>query len=126
MLDLSLFRNRAFSGGNTAMFFIGLAMLGTFFYVSLYMQNVLGYSPVAAGAAFLPLTLLLSLAAPRARKLSDLLGSRALITAGMTLLAMMLGYLSRLGAHVSGWALPPGLSVGGIGMGMSMTSATPQ
>ena len=60
MLDLSLFRNRTFSGANTAMFFIGLAMLGTFFYVSLYMQNVLGYSPVEAGAAFLPLTLLLS------------------------------------------------------------------
>jgi EmrB/QacA subfamily drug resistance transporter len=124
MLDLSLFRNRTFSGANTAMFFIGLAMLGTFFYLSLYMQNVLGYSPVEAGAAFLPLTLLLSLAAPRAGKLSDRLGSRALITAGMTLLAIMLGYFSRLGAHASFWALLPGLSAGGIGMGMSMTPAT--
>jgi hypothetical protein len=124
MLDLSLFRNRTFSGANTAMFFIGLAMLGTFFYVSLYMQNVLGYSPVQAGAAFLPLTLLLSLAAPRAGKLSDRLGSRALITAGMTLLAIMLGYFSRLGAHASFWALLPGLCAGGIGMGMSMTPAT--
>jgi hypothetical protein len=41
------------------MFFIGLTMLGTLFYVSLYMHNVLGYPPVEAGAAFLPLTLLL-------------------------------------------------------------------
>ena len=41
MLDLSLFRNRTFSGANTAMLFVGLAMFGTFFYVSLYMQNVL-------------------------------------------------------------------------------------
>ena len=65
MLDLSLFRNRTFSGANTAMFYIGLAMLGTFFYASLHMQKVLGYSPVEAGAAFLPLTVLLSLAAPR-------------------------------------------------------------
>jgi MFS family permease len=88
------------------------------------MQNVLGYSPVEAGAAFLPLTLLLSLVAPRAGKLSDRLGSRALITAGMTLLAIMLAYFSRLGAHASFWALLPGLCVGGIGMGMSMTPTT--
>ena len=72
----------------------------------------------------MPLTLLLSLAAPRAGKLSDRLGSRALITAGMTLLAIMLAYFSRLGAHASFWALLPGLCVGGIGMGMSMTPAT--
>ena len=50
MLDLSLFRNRTFGGANAAMLFVGLAMFGTFFYVSLYMQNVLGYSPVQAGA----------------------------------------------------------------------------
>src|SRR5262245_53544541 len=124
MLDLSLFRNRTFTGANAAMFCIGLAMLGTFFYVSLYMQNVLGYSPVEAGAAFLPLTLLLSLVAPRAGRLSDRLGSRALITVGMTLLAIMLGYFSRLGAHASFWALLPGLCAGGIGMGMSMTPTT--
>jgi EmrB/QacA subfamily drug resistance transporter len=124
LLDLSLFRNRTFSGANTAMFFIGLAMLGTFFYVSLYLQSVLGCSPVEAGAAFLPLTLLLSLTAPRAGKLSDRLGSRVLITAGMTLLAIMLGYFSRLGAHASFWALLPGLCVGGIGIGLSITPAT--
>ena len=51
MLDLSLFRNRTFSGANGSMLFVGLAMFGTFFYVSLYLQNVLGYSPVQAGAA---------------------------------------------------------------------------
>src|ERR687884_713509 len=55
MLDLSLFRNRTFSGANTAMLFVGLAMFGTFFYVSLYMQEVLRYSPVQAGATFLPM-----------------------------------------------------------------------
>ena len=39
------------------MLFVGLAMFGTFFYVSLYMQNVLHYSPVEAGASFLPMTM---------------------------------------------------------------------
>ena len=56
MLDLSLFRNRTFSGANTVMLLVGLAMFGVFFYVSLYMQNILGYSPMQAGAAFLPMT----------------------------------------------------------------------
>src|SRR5439155_13838463 len=71
MLDLSLFRNRTFGGANASMLFVGLAMFGTFFYVSLYMQNVLGYSPVQAGASFLPMTLLVILIAPRAGALTD-------------------------------------------------------
>jgi hypothetical protein len=52
MLDLSLSKDLTFSGANTAMFFVGLAMLGTFFYVSFYMKNVLGYSPVETGPPF--------------------------------------------------------------------------
>src|SRR5262245_16241822 len=56
MLDLSLFRNVSFSGANTVMLLIGLAMFGVFFYVSLYVQQILGYSPTQAGASFLPWT----------------------------------------------------------------------
>jgi EmrB/QacA subfamily drug resistance transporter len=124
MLDLSLFRNRTFSGANTAMLFVGLAMFGTFFYVSLYMQNVLGYSPVQAGASFLPLTCLIILIAPRAGKLSDHYGSRWLVGGGMTLLAGMLLYYSTLGANESFWAILPGLLLGGVGMGLTMTPVT--
>ena len=51
-------------------------MFGVFFFVSLYMQNVLGYSPTQAGAAFLPMTILIVLLAPIAGKLSDRIGSR--------------------------------------------------
>jgi hypothetical protein len=72
MLDLSLFEKRRLSGANTAMLLVGLAMLGTLFYVSLYMQNMLGYPPVETGAAFLPLMALFSLVAPQAGKLSTL------------------------------------------------------
>jgi EmrB/QacA subfamily drug resistance transporter len=124
MLDLSLFRNRTFSGANASMLFVGLAMFGTFFYVSLYMQNVLGYSPVQAGASFLPMTILIILIAPRAGALTDRVGSRWLVGAGMTLLAGMLFYYSRLGASESFWAILPGLLLGGIGMGMTMTPVT--
>jgi EmrB/QacA subfamily drug resistance transporter len=124
MLDLSLFRNRTFSGANTAMLFVGLAMFGTFFYLSLYMQNVLHYSPVETGASFLPLTCLVILIAPRAGKLSDRFGSRWLVGGGMTLLAAMLLYYSTLGARESFWVILPGLLIGGIGMGSTMTPVT--
>jgi len=124
MLDLSLFRNRTFGGANAAMLFVGLAMFGTFFYVSLYMQNVLGYSPVQAGASFLPMTLLIILIAPRAGALTDRVGSRWLVGTGMTLLAVMLFYYSTLGANESFWALLPGLLLGGFGMGLTMTPVT--
>src|SRR3954453_5431262 len=121
MLDLSLFRNRTFSGANAAMLFVGLAMFGTFFYVSLYMQNVLDYSPVQAGASFLPMTILVILVAPRAGALTDRVGSRWLVGGGMTLLAGMLFYFTLLGANESFWALLPGMLIGGFGMGMTMT-----
>jgi EmrB/QacA subfamily drug resistance transporter len=124
MLDLSLFRNRTFGGANAAMLFVGLAMFGTFFYVSLYMQNVLKYSPVEAGASFLPMTILIILIAPRAGALTDRVGSRWLVGTGMTLLSVMLFYYTTLGAHESFWALLPGLLTGGIGMGMTMTPVT--
>jgi predicted MFS family arabinose efflux permease len=124
MLDLSLFRNRTFSGANTAMLFVGLAMFGTFFYVSLYMQNVLHYSPVQAGASFLPMTCLIIVIAPRAGKLSDHYGSRWLVGGGMTLLTLMLLYYSTLGANETFWALLPGLILGGFGMGLTMTPTT--
>jgi EmrB/QacA subfamily drug resistance transporter len=124
MLDLSLFQNRTFSGANAAMLFVGLAMFGTFFFVSLYMQNVLGYSPVQAGASFLPMTILIILIAPRAGALTDRVGSRWLVGGGMTLLSGMLFYYTTLGAQESFWALLPGLLLGGVGMGMTMTPVT--
>ncbi|MGH3002442.1 MAG: MFS transporter, partial [Gaiellaceae bacterium] len=124
MLDLSLFRNRTFSGANTAMLFVGLAMFGTFFYVSIYMQKVLDYSPVQAGASFLPMTVLVITIAPAAGRLSDRVGSRWLVGGGMAMLAIMLLYYSRLGAHESFWAILPGLLVGGAGMALTMTPTT--
>jgi EmrB/QacA subfamily drug resistance transporter len=124
MLDLSLFRNRTFGGANASMLFVGLAMFGTFFYVSLYMQNVLKYSPVQTGASFLPMTILVILIAPRAGALTDRVGSRWLVGAGMTLLSIMLFYYTQLGAHESFWAILPGLLIGGVGMGMTMTPVT--
>jgi EmrB/QacA subfamily drug resistance transporter len=121
MLDLSLFRSGTYTGANVAMLLVALSMFGVFFFVSLYMQNVLGYSAVQAGAAFLPMTLIIILVAPIAGKSSDRFGSRWLMTIGMVLLGVQLLYLSQLGPDAEFWNLLPGLLVGGLGMAMTMT-----
>ena len=121
MLDLSLFRSGTYTGANVAMLLVALAMFGVFFFVSLYMQNVLGYSAVQAGAAFLPMTILIILVAPIAGKLSDKHGSRWLMTGGMVLLGIQLLYLSQLGPDADFWNLLPGFVVGGLGMALAMT-----
>ena len=121
MLDLTLFRSGTYAGANLAMLLVALAMFGVFFFVSLYMQNVLGYSAVQAGAAFLPMTILIILVAPVAGKLSDRHGSRWLMSAGMVLLAAQLVYFSQLGTDATFWNLLPALLVGGLGMSMTMT-----
>ena len=124
MLDLSLFRNRTFSGANTVMLLVSLAMFGVFFYVSLYMQQVLGFSPIQAGASFLPMTVLIILIAPIAGRLSDRVGSRGLAGAGMVLLALSLFLFSRAGVHATFWTLLPAMIAGGLGMSMTMTPTT--
>ncbi|HUQ22627.1 MAG TPA: DHA2 family efflux MFS transporter permease subunit [Gaiellaceae bacterium] len=121
MLDLSLFRSGTYTGANVAMLLVALSMFGVFFFVSLYMQNVLGYSAVQAGAAFLPMTIIVILVAPIAGKASDRFGSRWLMTIGMVLLGVQLLYLSQLGVDATFWNLLPGFLVGGLGMSMTMT-----
>ena len=124
MLDLTLFRNRTYVGANLAMLLVALAMFGVFFFVSLYMQNVLGYSAVEAGAAFLPMTVLIILIAPLAGRASDRWGSRWLITGGMVLLAVKLAYFSQLSDDATFWVLLPALVLGGFGMSMTMTPSS--
>ncbi len=121
MLPLELFRNRTYAGANTVMLLVALAMFGVFFFLSLYMQNVLDYSAVQTGAAFLPMTILIILIAPVAGKTSDRFGSRGLMTAGMILIAVQLLYFSRLGVDASFWNLLPAFLVGGVGMALTMT-----
>jgi EmrB/QacA subfamily drug resistance transporter len=121
MLDLTLFRNGTFAGANLAVLLVALAMFGVFFFLSLYMQGVLGYSAVGAGAAFLPMTALIVVVAPIAGKTSDRIGSRWLMTAGMLLVAAQLLYFSRQGVDATFWNLLPGLLVGGVGMALVMT-----
>ena len=124
MLDLSLFRSSTFAGANVVALLVTLAMFGVFFFMSIYMQNILGYSATKTGAVFLPMTILIILIAPAAGKFSDRVGSRWLMTAGMTCLTVSLIVFSRLGLDSGFWDIFPGLIVGGMGMGLVMTPMT--
>ncbi len=124
MLDLKLFKNGTFAGANSVMLLVGLAMFGVFFYNSLFIQNVLGYSAVQTGATFLPMTVLIILVAPVAGRFSDRVGSRWLMGGGMILLSISLLIFSRLDAASTFWDILPGLLVGGIGMAVVMTPTT--
>jgi EmrB/QacA subfamily drug resistance transporter len=109
MFDMALFRNPTFVGANTVALLVSLAMFGVFFFISLYMQNVLGYSAVRAGASFLPMTLLIILVAPISGKASDRLGSRWLMAGGMTLVGVSLLLFARLQVDSSYWTLLPAM-----------------
>ena len=124
MLELGLFRNRGFAGANSVMLLVGLAMFGVFFYVSLYVQQVLGYSPIQAGASFLPWTVLIILIAPQAGRISDRVGPRPLVAGGMVVLTGSLLWFSQMGLHESFWGLLPGMLLGGVGMGVAMAPVT--
>ena len=71
MVDFSFFRSRTFLGANIVAFIVCFAMLAMFFFLALYMQNILGYSPLQAGVRFLPSTLMIIFIAPLAGRLAD-------------------------------------------------------
>jgi EmrB/QacA subfamily drug resistance transporter len=124
MLDLSLFRHRTFAGANIVAFLVTLAMFGVFFFMSLFVQRILDYSPVQAGAIFLPMTLLIIFVAPIAGRLSDKIGSRWLMAGGLSLVGISLMLFSGLDTTSGFWDLVPGLVVGGLGMASTMTPMT--
>ena len=103
---------------------VSLAMFGVFFFISLFMQNILGYSAIKAGATFLPMTILIILVAPLAGILSDRLGSRWLMAGGMTLVAGSLVVFAQLDTSSGFWDILPGLLIGGVGMALTMSPMT--
>jgi EmrB/QacA subfamily drug resistance transporter len=118
MLDLKLFRKPAFVGASTTAFFIAASMFSMFLYISLYLQNVLGYSPLKAGLVYLPVTLLAFVVAPVAGRLSARVAIRIFLAGGLALVGIALVLMGgrQLGAT---WIdLLPGFILAGIGIGM--------
>src|SRR5207245_999522 len=107
MVDFSFFRSRSFLGTNVVAFIVSFAMLAQFFFLALYMQNVLHFSPLQAGVRFLPSTVVIIVMGPIAGRLTDRIGSRPLMTAGMLTVATALFVQSRLTLHTGYGTLLP-------------------
>ncbi|HET7648497.1 MAG TPA: MFS transporter [Gaiellaceae bacterium] len=118
MFDFSLFRVPTFSGAQVTAFAISAGMFSQFLYLTLYLQNVLGYSPLGAGVRFLPLSVLSFFVAPVAGRLTAHLPVRLLLGVGQALVGVSL--LLMWGIDVdSGWTtLLAGFLVGGVGIGL--------
>jgi EmrB/QacA subfamily drug resistance transporter len=117
MLDLSLFRRPAMVGVSLAAFTIAASIFAMFLYLTLYIQDDLGYGPLAAGVRFLPITMLAFVVAPIAGKLTVRVPSRFLLGSGLLLIAVGLGLMATTHSS-SGWTvLLPGFVVSGIGIG---------
>jgi EmrB/QacA subfamily drug resistance transporter len=118
MIDLSLFRRPAFDGAQVTAFAISSSMFAMFLYLTLYMQNVLGLTPLQTGVRFLPLSVVSFVAAPIAGRLSTRVPIRWLLGFGLGLVALSLWLMSGITASSDWLTLLPGFLIGGIGIGM--------
>jgi len=119
MLDLSLFRKPAFNGVSAVAFALSASMFALFLYLTLYIQTVLGYSPLQAGLRFLPLSLVSFFAAFASGRLSDRVPIRVLLGSGLGIVGIGLLLMHGLDIN-SGWtALLAGFIVAGVGVGIA-------
>ena len=124
IVQFEFLRNRNFFGALTVAFVISFAMLGMFFFMALYIQNILGYSPLEAGVRFLPTTLVIMVVAPVAGRMTDRIGARVPIVAGLAIVAVSLFMQAQI-SDTSGYGplLVPFILMGlGIGLTMSPMS----
>jgi EmrB/QacA subfamily drug resistance transporter len=118
MLDLGLFRIPAFAGLSLAAFTLAASIFAMFLYLTLYIQDNLGYGPFAAGLRFLPMTLVTFFVAFFAGRLTVRVPSRLLLGVGMLVVTASL-FLMATTDPTSNWTvLLPGFIVGGLGIGI--------
>jgi EmrB/QacA subfamily drug resistance transporter len=125
MMPLSLFRIRELTVANTATFFIYAALGSALFFLVIFAQSVLGYSPVEAGLLVLPISISLLLLAARFGRAADRIGPKPFLVAGPTLIAVGLALLGRLDAGSSYWVdvFPP-LLVFSVGLSATVPAVT--
>jgi predicted MFS family arabinose efflux permease len=117
MIDLALFQRPAFVGAQTTAFAISASMFAMLLYLTLYLQNILGLSPLQTGLRFLPLSAVSFFAAPLAGRLTSVLPIRALLAFGLALNAIAMWLMSRVTVGSHWTVLLPGFLVGGVGIG---------
>jgi EmrB/QacA subfamily drug resistance transporter len=125
LVPLRVFRSRSLVGANLVVFALGSSVFAMWYFVSLYLQQVLGYSPLRAGLAFLPMSLSLMAASSLAGRLVSRVGPGPVLTAGMTLIGTGMFLFSAMPADGT-WAadvLAPSL-ITAVGIGFSFVPVT--
>ena len=125
MLDLSLFRERTFAAGNVVLVLAGFGLFGVFFFLSLYLQGVLGLSAVQGGLAFTPMAAVLIVAAPLSAKLAERFGAARVVASGWLLFAArpVPDLSGRRGARITSTSCP-GLLVAALGSALTTPLTT--
>ena len=121
MADLRLFARRSFAATGFVAFAISATVIGMITYLSLYVQNTLGYSPVQAGLRFLPLTLVSFTVALLTGRLIGKVAMRVLLGVAMAAAAAGLASMAHLAATSTWLVLLPGFILAGIGLGITST-----
>jgi predicted MFS family arabinose efflux permease len=124
MVNLSLFRSRVYSGGTVTMMLWAFGIFGIYFFTSIYLQDILGFSPTKAGLAFVPMALCMALAAGLAGPIYQRLGTHRTVAAGMVAMAAGLYVISMLGRDATFAGLMPGFVVFGLGAGFMQVPLT--
>src|ERR1700742_399085 len=125
LMRLSIFKVRSLAVGDAALLLVGSAMFGMFYFASLYVQEVLGYSPLKAGLAFLPVTAGIMIGAGVAQQLIKRVGVRNVSIAGISLASLGMLVLTQLPVHGSYVSdLLPGLLPMSLGMGLTFVPIT--
>src|SRR3954469_3032896 len=122
MADLRLFRRRSFAATGVVAFAISATVIGMIAYLSLYVQNTLGYSPVQAGLRFLPLSLASFAVALLTGRLIGRVAMRVLLGLAMVAAATGLASMAHLTATSTWPVLLPGLILAGAGLGVTSTA----
>ena len=120
MVAMSLFRERVFSGGLIALIMWGFGIFGIYFFTSLYLQNVLGFSPTEAGAAFVPMALLMAAGAIASEGVARRIGAYRSVGLARALMAAGIASVSLLGADATFWQLMPSFAAIGVGGGLTV------
>jgi EmrB/QacA subfamily drug resistance transporter len=120
LVPFRIFRLRTLTGANVVGILLGASLFSMFFFISLYMQQVLGYSPIHAGLSYLPLAITIIIAAGLGGQLVTRFGFKPLLAAGMLLVAVGLLWFSRVsvgGGFISDILGPSLLAAMGLGFG---------
>jgi len=118
MVQVSLFRSRVFSGGTSVIMLWAFGIFGIYFFTSLYLQGILGFSPIEAGLAFVPMALFLALFAGVSGPVVTRIGTQRTIALGLVIMLAGLCLFARQGLHATYAGLMPGFLLFGAGSGL--------